>query len=458
MAEATKIDWAEELREEMKRGREGAAKNALSGEDDTFAEWSESFEEGQSPADLAGAESEGAGVGWTLSEMLVPGVGEAMDLRMMEEGRREGDQTKVAMGMIGLALPGALGAVWRKFGGPVARRVAKMVSRGEMTPKEAAVRAAEESLKNQKAYMKSTAGKRMADSDVEDMHWDTKQLTEELGFVKGQPEEWFTEAASVRNVDQARDRLVRAQRDKEGVAKAFRKPFEEREAAAAEALRGARSRDPMSKHKDLLAEADRASVGRTRSAADVSSESEWRALSPERRQAIRDSQWTPAPGTPKEAVEEWRPRMGEPEQDYLESMAHLGGSQRGKAETASGPLARMREDRNKVVQRIMRKRGASPDDATREALNKHLVDPDVMEARGHLPPVKGEMKWEWEPGERMESALYDRSLPRQPRWKGTDEAGEVTEVWEELASPSRSKVRQHGTPIKGSGQVVYGEW
>jgi len=265
MAEATKIDWAEELREEMKRGREGAAKNALSGEDDTFAEWSESFEEGQSPADLAGAESEGAGVGWTISELLVPGVGEAMDLRMMEEGRQEGDQTKVAMGMIGLALPGALGAVWRKFGGPVARRVAKMVARGEMTPKEAAVAAKKYAVKqhdriqNQK-FKRGEASS--GDSRAEEASALRARMQEDVEFFEAQPEEWFTEAASVRNVDQAKHRLVKAQEAKRGVSKAFRKPFEEREAAAAEALRGARSRDPMSKHKDLLAEANRASVGR----------------------------------------------------------------------------------------------------------------------------------------------------------------------------------------------------
>lgn len=404
MAEATKIDWAEELREEMKKGREGAAKNALSGEDDTFAEWSESFEEGQSPADLAGAESEGAGVGWTLSELIVPGVGEAMDLRMMEEGRQEGDQTKVAMGMIGLALPGALGAVWRKFGGPVARRLAKKVADKEITPKEAAVRATKHSMKKlkektdaqDKASGLSIEARKHFDPEAIEDSWKGVDLKQDLDFLEAQPDEWFEKAASVRNVDQAMDRLKIAQSQAKGAAKWRRTRLSEAE----EGVKSARAASPTSRHEDLLRESEAAH-------------------DPYRNRGFQG-------------------RVGD--------------------QTRHDPLNRMRADRNKVVQRVTRRRGASPDDPTREALNKHLMDPDVMEARGHLPPVKGEMKWEWEPGERMESALYDRSLPRQPRWKGTDEAGEVTEVWEELASPSRSKVRQHGTPIKGSGQVVYGEW
>tara|TARA_R110000824_G_scaffold16895_5_gene69435 strand:+ start:15220 stop:16254 length:1035 start_codon:yes stop_codon:yes gene_type:complete len=266
MAEATKIDWAEELREEMKKGREGAAKNALSGEDDTFAEWSESFEEGQSPADLAGAESEGAGVGWTLSELIVPGVGEAMDLRMMEEGRQEGDQTKVAMGMIGLALPGALGAVWRKFGGPVARRLAKKVADKEITPKEAAVRATKHSMKKlkektdaqDKASGLSIEARKHFDPEAIEDSWKGVDLKQDLDFLEAQPDEWFEKAASVRNVDQAMDRLKIAQSQAKGAGKWRRTRLSEAE----EGVKSARAASPTSRHEDLLAEADRASVGR----------------------------------------------------------------------------------------------------------------------------------------------------------------------------------------------------
>ena len=206
MAEATKIDWAEELREEMKRGREGAAKNALSGEDDTFAEWSESFEEGQSPADLAGAESEGAGVGWTAGEILVPGVGEAMDLRMMEEGRQEGDQAKVAMGMIGLALPGVLGAAWRKLGGPVARRIAKRMAKGELTPKQATILANGELLAAEKRSLDDLA--RRGIPAPEDSVMRMKNMEYNRDFLHEQPDEWFSlKSLRERQGDLSRNRM-----------------------------------------------------------------------------------------------------------------------------------------------------------------------------------------------------------------------------------------------------------
>jgi len=138
----------------------------------------------------------------------------------------------------------------------------------------------------------------------------------------------------------------------------------------------------------------------------------------------------------------------------------LGGKQPEKGGLAKQLSYQQRKElRASAAKRALRKQVDPPDDATREALNKHLLDPDVIEARSHLPPTKGEMKWEWDHGAKKETSLAGgRSLPREPHWKGTDEAGEVTEIWEELASPSRSRVRQHGTPIEGSGQVVYGEW
>ena len=83
------------------------------------------------------------------AESTVPGVGEVMDIATLFKGAHTavtGDpQTgsfMMAMGLGGLAIPMAAGAVFRKFGDALVRAV----RRKELTPKEAAVQMAEKVL------------------------------------------------------------------------------------------------------------------------------------------------------------------------------------------------------------------------------------------------------------------------------------------------------------------------
>ena len=93
----------------------------------------------------------------TAAESTIFGVGEAMDILTLFKGAHTaatGDPATgkfmMAMGLGGLAIPMAAGAAFRKIGDALTM----MVRRGELTPKEAAVRMAEKVHETNKRYFK----------------------------------------------------------------------------------------------------------------------------------------------------------------------------------------------------------------------------------------------------------------------------------------------------------------